>query len=88
MKPFFSGPVVRPCNLLPTSGDFALSQLTPKTIQYLPEPPWIKRSNHGVIFTNEGQLVEDIEFCSESNYNSRNETSEEEINTELIKTTI
>lgn len=58
------------------SGEFALIHLKPQQLNCQPEPPWIKRCNYGIKFTDEMLFAEDIDFCNTSE--RKNDISEDE----------
>jgi len=63
---------------MPASGEFALFQLTPQDLTCQSEPPWIKRCNYGIKFTDEMQFAEDIDFCNTSERKKEEDMSEDE----------
>ena len=57
--------MIRPMNMLPIAGEFVLEELDPLIIPCFPEPPWIKRCPFGIKFTDEIQMIDDIDMTSE-----------------------
>jgi hypothetical protein len=67
-------------------GDYLLYQFSPKKVECQSEPPWIKRCNYGIKFTDDKQFEEDIEFCPSSERNiKKDETSDEEATESRLK---
>ena len=57
--------------------DFILSYLTMSEIENRPEPPWVKREESGLIFTDEVQNI-NIEFqTTENDEDDENESGDE-----------
>jgi len=59
-QPIFSYPVIRPMTIAPSANELLLAELSPKIVSCFSEPPWIKRCNFGIKFTDEIQMVGSI----------------------------
>lgn len=58
MRPSFSFPFIKPPNMIPSIDDNVFEQFTINSIKIKPEAPWIKRSSHGIKFTDKIQTTE------------------------------
>ena len=70
MRPSFSFPFIKPPNMIPSIDDNIFEQFTINSIKIKPEAPWIKRSSHGIKFTDKIQTTEyeeDIEISDDEN---------------------
>ncbi|CAK95205.1 unnamed protein product (macronuclear) [Paramecium tetraurelia] len=57
-----------------------LQKISPKVVENKPEAPWIKRSNEGVIFTDNIQCIDDLDLQSTVRKEENEETEQENIN--------
>lgn len=83
IKMAFNYPMIRPMNVLPMAGDFVLEELDPMAIPCFPEPPWIKRCNFGIKFTDEIQMIDDVDLLSEEHDANNNKAKNEKDNKEI-----
>ena len=60
LQAIFSYPIIRPMDIVPSSGDFALLQMDSDLVPCILEPPWIKRCSYGVKFTDEINVLDSI----------------------------